>query len=87
MVSPRRYPYLLARLGTILRTVNVDAAREVGVAPGRPEVVEVNWVAGWAPGRSAMQRSCSARLNRKRLWIVLLLGPEVLATEERDRRS
>ena len=64
--TPIRWP----RLGTILRTVNVDAAREVGVAPGRPQVVEVNWIAGWAPGRSTVQRSCSARMNRKRFWIV-----------------
>lgn len=38
-------------------------------------------------GWSAVQRSCSARLNRMRFWIVLLLGPKVLATEEDDRRS
>ncbi|MDT5356097.1 MAG: hypothetical protein QOJ56_4629, partial [Mycobacterium sp.] len=34
-----------------------------------------------------MQWSCSARMNRKRFWIVLLLGPEVLGTEEDNRRS
>lgn len=38
-------------------------------------------------GRSAVQRSRSARLNRMRFWIVLLIGPEVLATEKHDRRS
>ena len=34
-----------------------------------------------------MQWSCSARMNRKWFWIVLLLGPEVLGTEEDNRRS
>jgi cation diffusion facilitator CzcD-associated flavoprotein CzcO len=56
-----------------------------GQAGGRiPRQLDCRLGAGLVDG---VQRSCSARLNRKRFWIVLVLGPEVLGTEEDDRRS